>query len=254
MSLRILIIEDEAAAAERLARLLKEAAPEAEILQTLDSVEGALEWLDQNPAPDLILSDIELADGSSFEIFGQAGSPCPVIFTTAYDKYAIQAFKVNSVDYLLKPIKAPELAGALEKYRKLRQPAQQIDYALLAKAIREEQPSHQKRIVIRYGQNIKAIEISDAAYFFIESRVTLVVTKEGKRYPVDYNLDQLEGILDPEKFYRINRKMIVGIHAIESMYAYSKSRVKLSLKPASDQEAIVSTERSPHFKRWLTGE
>ncbi|MEM7370392.1 MAG: LytTR family DNA-binding domain-containing protein [Bacteroidota bacterium] len=250
----ILIIEDEAAAAKRLQKLIQKLLPAANILGVLDSVEEAVDWIKANPTPDLMMLDIHLADGSSFEIFQEVEIDCPIIFTTAYDQYAIQAFKVNSIDYLLKPLKEEDLAHALNKYQKLRQESASpsFDYTALLEAVKPTS-SFQKRIVIRYGQHIKAIDIAEAAYFFIESKVSILRTYGGKDYPVDHNLDQLEGILDPAKFFRINRKCIVNIEAIDQMYTYSKSRVRLLLKPAFDQETIVSSERASRFKQWLKG-
>lgn len=252
--MNLLIVEDEAAAAKRLQKLIKNLLPDVNILGVLDSVEDVVDWVNGNPTPDLMMMDIHLADGSSFEVFKEVDIECPVIFTTAYDQYAIQAFQVNSIDYLLKPIKEEDLGRALKKYQKIYQesttPA--FDYSALLEAVAPS-PTFQKRIVIRYGQHIKAVDIADAAYFFIESKVSILRTHGGKDYPVDHNLDQLEGILNPAQFFRINRKCIVNIDAIEQMYTYSKSRVRLLLKPAFDQETIVSSERSSRFKQWLKG-
>ena len=253
--MQLILIEDEAAAAKRLQKMIEAIDPEVEILEVIDSVEDAIAYLAEQDSPDLIFMDIHLADGSSFEIFQEVAVSCPVIFTTAYDQYAVQAFKVNSIDYLLKPIKEEELAHAWQKFLRLHESgtAPQLDVAALLSSLPEAEKSYQKRIVIRYGQHIKAIEIAQAAYFFIESKVTLMRTHAGKDYPVDFNLDQLEGILDPAQFFRINRKCIVNIEAIDQMFSYSKSRVRILLKPNFTEEAIVSSERSSHFKKWLAG-
>lgn len=249
--MRILIIEDEDAAARRLQKLVKEIIPEAVMEDPLDSVEMVLNWMAKNEMPDLIFMDIHLADGSSFEVFNHVEVEKPVIFTTAYDQYAIQAFKVNAIDYLLKPIKRPELEQAIEKYRKWSGGAQ-VDYAQLARALQGEQ--FNRRFLIRIGQSIRVVEMKEAAYFYTESKITFVVTREGKRYPLDYSLEKLEEMADPQSFFRINRQFIVNIDAIREMYAYSKSRVKVELKPECELETIVSTERSPHFKKWLVGD
>ena len=249
--MKVLIIEDEDAAARRLQKLVKEIIPDAELKEPLDSVEAVLNWLDNNELPDLIFMDIHLADGSSFEIFNHVQVEKPVIFTTAYDQYAIQAFKVNTIDYLLKPIKRQELEQAIEKYRKWLGGAQ-IDYAQLARAMQGEQ--YNKRFLIRIGQSIRVVEMKEAAYFYTESKISFVVTREGKRYPLDYSLEKLEEMSDPQIFFRINRQFIVNIEAIKEMYAYSKSRVKVELVPPCELETIVSTERSPYFKKWLVGE
>ena len=254
--MNILIIEDEAPAARRLQQMVREILPTANLLATLDSVEAAITWLQQASSPDLILLDIHLADGLSFEIFEEVDLEVPVIFTTAYDQYAIDAFKLNSIDYLLKPIKKAKLAQALTKYQRLQgtstsPPA--INYQALAAMLQEAQPTYQKRIVIRYGQKLKAIEVAEAAYFFIESKVTMLRTQAQKDFPIDQTLDQLEAILDPQRFFRVNRKMIVAIGAISQMHAYSKSRVKLVLEPPFEGDCIVSSERAGRFKEWLKG-
>jgi two-component system response regulator LytT len=254
--MKILIIEDEQAAARRLEKLLLEIAPESEILDRLDSVEASVEWLQQHPSPDLIMLDIHLADGASFEIFEHVQVKCPIIFTTAYDEYALQAFKVNAVDYLLKPIKSTELSTALAKFKDLHQAKPAPDLAALLNSIRKhESPNYLRRMLIKLGNSIKLVDMTDAAYFYTKDKITfLVVRSTGKRYPVDYPLDKLESMIDPKDFFRINRQFIVQIHAIKEMHPYSKSRVKIDLDPATDLETVVSTERAAEFKKWLVGE
>lgn len=249
--MQILIIEDEAAAARRLAKLISEIDPEIEILDQLDSIESSVLWFEQHPMPDLIFMDIHLADGSSFELFNLVDINRPVIFTTAYDQYALQAFKVNTIDYLLKPLKKAELEQAIAKYKKQQKP-EISDYRALVEALQKDQ--YNKRFLIRFGQTIKVVEFREAAYFYTEDKITFLVTKEGKRYPLEQSLEKLEEMADPRNFFRINRQFIVNIESIREMYAYSKSRVKLILNPPCDKETVVSTERSPIFKRWLTGE
>lgn len=249
----VLIIEDEQAAARRLEKQILAIRSEARILAKLDSIESALDWFAAHPMPDLVLMDIHLADGASFEIFKHTEITCPLIFTTAYDQYAIQAFRVNAVDYLLKPIKPEELATALDKISgRDAEPHQPLDYKKLSQALRVD--TYSRRFLVKIGQSIKVIDVADAAYFYTEDKITFVNTKDGKRYPVDYSLEKLEDMLDPRLFFRINRQIILGLDAIKEMYTYSKSRVKIELEPASDFEVIVSTERSPHFKKWLVGE
>ena len=253
--MNILIIEDENAAARRLEKLLGELAPEAVVLDRLDSVETAVLWLQNNPQPDLMLLDIHLADGSSFEIFDHVPVTCPVIFTTAYDEYALRAFKVNAVDYLLKPIKTNELAAALEKTKR-RSNTVAPDYAPLLDMLRKQEGSrYLRRMLIRFSNSIKLVDMSDAAYFYTKDKITFLVSRSsGKRFPVDYPLDKLEGMLDPGVFFRINRQFIINVEAIKEMHPYSKSRVKVVLEPGTDQDTIVSTERSAEFKKWLVGE
>ena len=252
--MNVLIFEDEPKAAVRLTSLLAEVAPEARVVDVIDSIEEGVLYLREQPAPDLLLLDVHLADGPSFELFKEVEIDLPVIFITAYDEYAIKAFKVNSLDYLLKPLKREELAAAIAKYRRWREQAggasPAVDYRKLAEAM---QPGHQLRLLIRFGQQLKALELAEAAYFYIDSRVVLVRTFEGRNFPVDHHLEQLEEILDPGQFFRINRKFIVNYAAIDQMHTYSKSRVKLLLKPPAKQETIVSADRSPVFKEWLLG-
>jgi two-component system LytT family response regulator len=249
--MKTLIIEDEAAAVRRLSKLILEIDPSIKIVDDLDSIENSLDWLHSNPLPDLIFMDIHLADGASFEIFNHFEISKPIIFTTAYNEYAIQAFKVNTIDYLLKPIKKPELEAAITKYRKLTR-SQAFDYKTLAREMNRDE--YNKRFLIRFGQQIRVVEMRDCAYFYTHDKVTFLVTKKGKRYPIDYSLEKIEEMADPHSFFRINRQFIINIEAINEMYAYSKSRVKIDLNPSCELDTIVSTERSPHFKKWLVGE
>ncbi len=249
--MKVLLVEDEAAASRRLAKLVKEIEPQAEVINEVDSIESAITWFSENESPDLVLMDIHLADGSSFEIFNHVEIKCPVIFTTAFDQYAIDAFRVNAVDYLLKPIKKAELKAAFERFKRLQSPVS-IDYAAIGEALNTDK--YNRRFLIRIGQTIKVVELRQAAYFYTEDKITFVITKDGKRYPVDLSLEKLEEICDPRTFFRINRQFIVNIENIKEMYAFSKSRVKLILDPPTEQTTIVSTERSPLFKKWLTGE
>jgi two-component system LytT family response regulator len=253
--MKILLVEDEQAAARRLEKLLLEIAPETEILAHLESVEACVDWLQQNPAPDLMLLDIHLADGSSFEIFEHLKITCPVIFITAFDEYALQAFKVNAIDYLLKPIKSVELAAALEKYKRLYQQQPHDFTALLEHIRKQEANNYLRRMLVRLGNSIKLIDMADVAYFYTKDKITFLITHDtGKRYPIDYPLDKLETMLDPKDFFRINRQFILRINAIREMQPYSKSRIKVDTNPNADQEIIVSTERAAAFKRWLVGE
>ena len=252
--MKILLIEDEEAAAARMQKLLRQVAPESQVVAVTDSIESSVNWLRQNPAPDLIFSDIHLADGSSFEIFKEVEVTAPVIFTTAFDQYALEAFKVNSIDYLLKPVKLAELEKSLEKWKKLRpQPGPALDYQQLINALKPAQPTYQKRLVIRYGPHIKTVEVADVAYFLTQEKITFLNTFGNKKLPVDFTLDELENMLDPAIFFRINRQFIINVNAIGNMTSYSKSRVKIDLNPPSEIETIVSTERSATFKNWLTG-
>jgi DNA-binding LytR/AlgR family response regulator len=252
--MNILIVEDESAAARRLEKMILELQPDACILQQLDSVESTVAWFQTNQEPDLLCLDIQLADGNSFDIFQHITVQCPVIFTTAFDEYALQAFKVNAIDYLLKPIKQVELQAALEKHSKQQQPTENLT-KLINTLQHLRGGNHLRRMLIRLGNSIKLIEVDDAAYFYTRDKITFVVLKStGKRLPVDYPLDKLEHLIDPEKFFRINRQMIVQLSAIREMFPYSKSRIKVDLEPTAEQDSIVSTERAAAFKKWLVGD
>jgi len=254
--MNVLIIEDEAAAARRISKMLQQLDANVRVLEMTDSIESTVQWLENNPHPDLILSDIQLADGSSFEIFRQTKVEAPVIFTTAYDQFAIDAFKLNSIDYLLKPIKLQELEQSLAKFRKSfsKTSAPAVDYSLLLQALKPNTKSaYQKRLVIKFGQHLKTVEIAEVAYFYTQDRITHLCGFDGKRLPIDQNLDEVEDILDPAQFFRINRQFIINIKAIDAMYSYSKARVKIDLNPPSTHETIVSTERAAAFKQWLVG-
>lgn len=251
--MKILIIEDEPATAQRLKKLVEEIEPDARILDMLDSITSSVEWLRNHAEPDLLFLDIHLADGLSFDIFREVTVGCPVIFTTAYDQYAIRAFKLNSIDYLLKPVKKNELADAIRKYKKLQAPAPAIDLAMLAELVGKEGKEYLKRLMIRIGSQLKVIGISDVAYFYIDEKIVFAVTFSKNRYPVDFSLDELENQLDPANFFRINRAFIISLQSIDSMITYSKARIKVKLKPPCELESISSTDRSPLFREWLKG-
>ena len=254
--LNVLIIEDEEPAAKRLHKMLKEIEPDIHVLENIVSVSSALKWFSNNPSPDLIFSDIQLSDGLSFEIYKKIELLCPVIFTTAYDQYAMEAFKVNSIDYLLKPIKKEELEKAVTKYKKITHvpTAPAIDINKLLQSFNTGGVEYKKRFVVRYGEHIKTINIDEVVYFYTEDKVNFLCTKDARRFVIDFNLDTLESTLDPKTFFRINRQYIIGIHSIAEMLAYTKSRVLIKLIPPAKHETIVSTERSADFKHWLGDE
>jgi two-component system LytT family response regulator len=258
--MRSVIIEDEDAAVRRLKKLLQQANPGYEVIATLDSIVTSVEWLETNPAPEVLLMDIHLADGSSFEIFKLTEIRCPVIFTTAYDQYALDAFRVNAIDYLLKPIKIDELQTALGRIASTSSGATAGEVAeqtrdLVERLGRSGMLPTTQRTLVKIGQTMKIVDLNASAYFYSQDKMTFSIAPDGKRYPVDFTLEQLDARLDAARFFRINRQLIICIDAIEEMYTYSKSRVKIKLKPQLTQgDAIVSTERSPLFKKWLTGE
>jgi two-component system LytT family response regulator len=249
--MNVLIIEDERAAVNRLRKMLEEAEPSIRILGDLPTVQGAVDWFSQNPAPDVSFFDVQLADGDSFEIFRRVEVNCPVVFTTAYDEYALKAFGVNAVDYLLKPIRKEELGRALQRIAKS---GVVRDHAALGRSIPAEVPmAPVKRFLIRYGDQFKVVEPQDIAYIHSLQKNTFLRTRNGRDLPLDDSLDRLERQLDPERFTRLNRQLIVQVDSIRELVAYSKSRVKVLLVPPYGEDAIVSSERSAEFKRWLAG-
>ena len=250
-----LIIEDEQLAAERLIELISKYDSRMVVKKVLDSVEKSVEWFISNPHPDLVFMDIQLADGLSFEIFEQTEVKSPVIFTTAYDEYTIRAFKVNSVDYLLKPIDYEELAAAIEKFRlnfgpkakKEFKPDVEIYDKLMSQFIHP----YKNRFIVKVGLHIRSIPVEEIDYYFICEKSTFICTKEGKNYAIDYYLDQLEKLVDSQLFFRINRKFIINLDAVKDIIAYSNSRLKIILKNPPDEDAIVSREKVKDFKKWL---
>jgi len=249
--MNVLIIEDEKFAAEKLSDMLLEIDTEIRIVAKLGSINESTKWLMQNTA-DLIFLDIQLSDGISFSIFEQVMVNTPVIFTTAYDQYAIKAFQLNSIAYLLKPIRMADLTESLKKYQSFKS-AFHIDFESLLANIQGREPEYKKRFLIQIGEKIRKIEVSETAYFYVLDKGVYLQTFEGKSFPVEFTLDKLETMLNPASFFRINRKFLVNMNSISKMVAYSRGRVKLELKPkaADDFETIVSVDRSSDFKKWL---
>ena len=247
----ILIIEDETLAAEKIQSTLLEIDPSLSIVAMLKSVESAAEWLLLNKHPDLIISDIQLLDGLSFEIFQQVKVEVPVIFTTAYDQYAIRAFEVNSIDYLLKPVQKDKLEASLQKLKARKGVSSDVSYQEVLKLLRPNQPEYKSRFMVRIGQRIMAVPVEKIAYFFSESKLTYIVTDENRRYPFDLPLDEIDVQLNPKTFFKINRQYIISFSAIAEIHPYFKGRIKLKLAPDQPDEIIVSSERSPEFKKWL---
>lgn len=251
--MQVLLIEDEEAAYMRLEKMLRTLRPEWTISGILTGVVEAFEWFASHSMPDLIFSDIQLSDGVAFEIYEKVAITCPVIFVTAYDNYAIKAFQLNSIDYLLKPINEEDLNRAIGKFERLQgHDADSKRLLDLAKRyFRERQ--FENRLISRYGQKIKVIDAADIAYLIRENRTVMLTTREGQHYPLDENLEELEQVLDPSKFFRINRQMIVQFGAIQDIVVYTKSQLKLHLHPETSHETLVSTHRTKEFKEWLKG-
>lgn len=250
--MKVLIIEDEPLAAERLENLIRELYPEIQLAAILDSVKRSVEWLTRNTI-DLIFMDIQLADGLSFEIFEKAEVKAPVIFTTAFNEYALKAFKVNSIDYILKPIDREELEAAFKKYQTLTQrpviPAKMMES--IGYAMQMLTKKYKERFIIKVGEHLKSVEVKEILFFFSLEKTTFAQTKDGRKHILDFTLDQLEGLLDPDYFFKINRKYLVSMSAIQDMINHSNSRIKLVLKSCEDADVIVARERVQEFKAWL---
>lgn len=246
----ILIIEDEKPAANRLIKLLEGYFPEANFGGNLDTVSRSIKWLEENPAPDLIFCDIQLADGISFEIFEKVQVSSPVIFTTAFDQYAIRAFQVNAIDYLLKPIDPIDLSRAIEKF-KSRQIKLNLDFEVLKGLLQQEKKVYKTRFLVRFGEKIQSVAVDQIAFFFSEERVTFLQTDAGKKYVLDSTLEQVESQVDPITFFRLNRKYLARVDAVEEVLSYSNSRLKVKLKNCVDNDILISREKVGEFKAWL---
>ena len=252
--MNILIIEDEELAVKKLQKTLAGVDATAEVVGTADSIQSSVEWLEANPAPDLILMDIELADGQSFEIFNLTEVKSPVIFTTSYDEFALKAFKVNSVDYLLKPIQKEELQAALNKFKKLNTESKTaINMENLVKELQQKlQPKEfRKRFLVKHGQKLVSIEMDEITYFYSDGRLNFFKTTDNRKFVVDYTMDELAEMVDPEKYFRISRSFYVSINSVDKIDDYFGNRLILGLKPAVDKEALVSREKVTEFKKWM---
>lgn len=253
--MNILIIEDEIFAADAMESLILELRPKTRVLEKLPSVEDSISWLKNNDQPELIFCDIHLSDGNSFDIFKQVNIKCPIIFTTAFDKYAIEAFKVNSIDYLLKPIKKEALSLAIEKYEALKGHNSNLQLSDLEKLLQDLQkksaPEPRSRFMVKSGQSIQVIPTEEVAYFIAEDGIVLLVNFEGKRYAVNNSLDQLEEQLDTHSFFRANRQLIINIMAVEKAESYFKGRLLLRTKPETPGDQVISSSKAAAFRQWL---
>ncbi len=248
--MNILIIEDEQPAYKRLSKMVTEVIPHARIVAHLDSVQGSEAWLAAHEAPDLLFLDIHLSDGSAFDLIKRVKVSCPIIFTTAYDQYAMEAFKTSSLDYLLKPVKKEDLEAALNKLEQFRELFGSAETNLSSAQPKE----YKKRFLIRFGDHIKTLAATDIAYCYSENKATFARTFDGRNYPMDNNLDALEHVFDPQDFFRINRQYLISLKSIEEMRTYTKARVIVKLNPPVKELPVVSSERAADFKRWLAGE
>lgn len=251
--MKTLIIEDEAPAARRLQKLLLEVDPHLEVLEIIDSVEASVKWLRAHQMPELIFMDIQLADGLSFNIFEQVEIQAPIIFTTAYDEYTLQAFKVNSIDYLLKPIEINNLSQSIRKLSQLKNQfgGSTPNIEALLKSIQTEKRAYKTRFLVKLGDRLVSVPEKDIAYFWAEQKIVSLITNEQKKYIVDYSLDELENLLDPDYFFRLNRQFLARIQSIQNIHSYFKGKLKVALNPSNEAEVIISRERSSTFKKWL---
>ncbi len=250
--MRILIIEDEHYASKRLETLIQDIIPEGRILEVIDTVEHAIDWLSSHVEPNLIFMDIQLADGLSFQIFKAVTLRCPIIFTTAYDEYAIQAFKVNSIDYLLKPIEEEHFTKAIKKYKSIYADGNsEFDWSTLSHSLLKEKEKYKSRFLVKTGSAYSYLKTDKIKYIFSEDGLSFAIHHDDKKYVLDKTLDKIEEILNPESFFRINRKYIVCLDQIKMIHQYFNNRLKIDLKTKHDIELIVSREKVKDFKNWL---
>jgi two-component system, LytTR family, response regulator LytT len=254
--MKVLIIEDEQLGVERLTKHLKAIDPAIEIVGSAGSIKSSVQWLQTYTQPDVILMDIELSDGQSFDIFNQVDVKSTVIFTTSYDEYALKAFKVNSIDYLLKPVRKEDLKNSLDKYTNLKNqfnttsPSYSIE-TLVSELKAQSNKNFRTRFLVKQGQRLVSIETTDIAYFYADGRLCYFKTWDKQKYVVDYNMDELETMLDPQQYYRANRGFIICIKSVAQIHNYFNGKLKLDLIPSTDKEVLVSREKAMEFKEWM---
>jgi two-component system, LytTR family, response regulator LytT len=258
--MNILIVEDEELAVKKIKKTLLQVEPSANVVGITESIQATVEWLENNTKPDLILMDIELSDGQSFEIFNRVKVNSAVIFTTSYDEYALKAFKVNSIDYLLKPIQSEDLEAAIGKYKTMKmlykdQQSSSPDFnleSIISELKQKLQPKEfRKRFLVKHAQKLVSIEIDEIAYFFSDGRLNFFKTYDNRKFVVDYTMDDLEEMLDPERYFRASRSFYVSVDSIDQIHDYFGNRLLLHLKPAVEKEALVSREKVTEFKKWM---
>ncbi len=248
---KILILEDEKPNSDRIQRLMLKIRPNIEIVGVLTSIKKTVDWLSENECPDLIIMDIQLADGISFEVFNLADVTCPVIFTTAYDEYAIKAFKYNSIDYLLKPIEKEQLEAAIVKFEKSVKQSN-LQFPLVEELIAQIQPKdYRSRFLLPYRDGYKKVNVEDIAFFYSQLNISYAVLFNGEQNIVPQTLETLEQELDPKNFFRVNRQYIVHVSSIEKVHNFFNGKLKLKVKNCADDEVIVSRTKAPLFKMWL---
>ncbi len=255
--MNILIIEDEKLASQKLEKMVLKARPEAKVLAKLAEVESAIAWFSEHAMPDLLFLDIHLLDGTCFDILKAVKIECPVIFTTAYEKYALDAFQVLSIDYLLKPVRHADLEGAFDKLDSIRTRLSEnlpraAELEHLIHLVENQNRSYKTRFLIKSGARLFPIATAQVGYFFSEHRITFLVTKEGNKYSINYTLDDLERVLDPVDFFRVNRQMILHIQSVHMVHKHFKGRLKVDLiSTENSTEVMVSSRRVAEFQDWL---
>jgi len=260
--MKVFIVEDEELAVKKLCKTLESVDGTAEIVGIADSIRSSVDWLQNNPTPDLILMDIELCDGQSFEIFDKVEVKSTVIFTTSYDEYALKAFKVNSVDYLLKPVQKEDLKAALAKFQNIKtmyagqqngssSSSVNVDSLVKELQLKLQPKEFRKRFLVKHAQKLVSVDIEEIAYFYSDGRLNFFKTYDNRKFVVDYTMDELEDMLDPKRYFRISRSFYVSINSIDQIHDYFGNRLILHLKPAVDKEAIVSREKVTDFKVWM---
>lgn len=258
--MKVFIVEDEPLAVKKLIRLLEEVAYDVEVVGSAGGINTAVEWLETNPLPDLIFLDIELSDGQSFEIFQRTKVKSPVIFVTSYDEFALQAFKVNSIDYLLKPVQREDLVNAIAKFRDLK-----LQYARDANPISANienllmtlsrgvatAKEYRTRFLVKHLQKYVTVEVADIAYFWSEGRINFFKNRAGQKYLVEYTMEEIEAMLDPQHWFRISRQFLVSVPSVAEIQPFFNNRLKLQLTPKEPEDVVVSRERVANFKTWM---
>lgn len=252
--MRVAIIEDETLAARYLTRMLNETDEAIDVVAVLDSTEAAVSFLESKPPVDLIFMDIELGDGQSFDIYERVQTDIPVIFITAYEEHALKAFKLNSIDYLLKPVDKQELMNALEKYRKVHLPSTKVTgnvLEILKKIQAKHADTYRKRYLAKSGTRLISVDINEIAYFYIKDRMQFIKTKTDKDYIIDWRMDEIEPDIDPQQFFRVNRQFIIGYDTIKKVHTWFNGKLKVEVAPAAHEEIVIGRLRAGEFKKWL---
>ncbi len=249
--MKVLIFEDEKHTANRLISLLEKYSPDIEPLAVIGSVSEGIEWYGNNPLPDLVFQDILLNDGNCFEIFEKTKLKVPIIFTTAYDEYALQSFKVNSIDYIVKPYDFQDIKKALDKFHGFKEMFLVPEEKLLKDILFAPQPGTKKRFLIKLGDRYRSVKSSEIAWFVCDEGLTFAFTFENARFPLNYSMDQLSALLDPDVFFRVNRKYMLNFECIGNIHSWFNSRLKISISPKPNEDIVVSRERVKNFKQWL---